>query len=145
MIFPSEGQRGHSEPENNSASHTLYMTGLRYRWRQLHLFNMRFSSEALRPNQANTQLYTLDFFFKLLLLFAWCLILPPPATLKTLSKPPYAVKKKESSGPSPSSVLSGAFIYLVNTKPETTCEQKGSTQWLFVLLLFSFLKENAGK
>lgn len=129
MIFPSEEQRGHLEPENNSDSRTPYTTRLRYRWRQLHLSNVRVSSEALRPNQANTQLYTLVFFF---LNFYSCFLdvsffhhlqhLGHFQDLHMLSKNP------KSSGPSSSSVLSGAFIYLVNTKPETTCEQEESTQ-----------------
>lgn len=131
MIFPSEGQRGHLEPENNSDSRTLYTTRLRYRWRQLHLFNMRFSSEALRPNQANTQLYTLVCFCFFLNFYSFLLDVSFFHHLQHLGhfqNLHMLLKTPKISGPSSSSVLSGAFIYLVNAKPETTCEQKESTQ-----------------
>lgn len=106
IIFPSEGQCGHLEAENNSEQQRVSMQVVTP-W--------PVQRRALRSNQANTQLHTLQF-------LNFCFTLLHVSSFHHLQDfQAYICSYNTSSGPSlsPTSLISGASIYFVNSKPET--------------------------
>lgn len=77
--------------------------------------------EALRSNQANTQLHTLQF-------LNFCFTSLHVSSFHHLQDfQAYICSYNTSSGPtlSPTSLISGASICFVNSKPETAWEEEG--------------------
>lgn len=95
---------------------------------------------ALRPSQAKTQPHNLQS-------LNFCFTSFPISSFHHLQDFPTSLLNNISSGPSlsPTSLISGASIYFMDSKPERTWVEEGSRHQTFMLPLLFFFKRRTGQ